>query len=970
MLYHFRLKLLTACIAATLLIGFGILLLYIHGKYIKTQSVFEYQSHVLNLWKEDMSELIMGLSQDDVFLSDSPKVSDLEKAGLGALKRNGEVFQFRVLTAQGQELVKYNRLGPSQFEKVSDEKLQNKSDKDYFKLLTSHGSDSVVFSGVTLNEEFGKISQPEIPTVRVMIQLSKPPALVIILNVDASRLIGSLFGNYNNSLGLLNHRGEWVFYDDPKKTFLMQRGESSKSVEISSICCVEGLIAVDDYYAVKRDVTLSNYSEHELIIDGFKKKEVFSWFLVYLVASLFTAGVSFFIIEALSRASRDRKALKEEHLYTLKSEQAFLQAVGDLSVAGLLVFDLSNNAYFVNQRFCDLLGLKKEDVLGVSLGTVELMSNRLIRAEEGNTQYQTEFRMDDGDVRFAQVERIETSIYSRDYTMYSVVDVTNELVALNDAKLLNSRLKESNEKLTQASDLKSRFLANMSHEIRTPLNGILGMLQVLSLSRLNKDQTSTLNTALESTEGLLRILNDILDLSKIESNQLTIELLPFDFEKFIQDVYKTYRAGAAQKNLHFIVNMAPLAHSKYVGDRFRLKQVIGNLIGNAIKFTDKGLVRISVTEDQNNIGNITIEVEDTGIGIEQSKLDSVFKEFEQADDSITKEFGGTGLGLSISRKLAHLMGAEISASSMLGAGSKFSLKLQLVPEGLDDETDGMSLEGKSILILDNDVGFRNRMVSHLHRWNAHYDFAQTFEEANIRLNGAAAMKSYFDVLLIDGAICDKQMLAEFKEVRKRLVYHAPKALVVGETSLSSSHFEKEKDILVMPLPLMPRRLFAFIQSQANRQPPPEEASLGTSFSEEIKKVKPFLQNLKVLVCEDNTVNQLVIKKFLQKVDCQVTVASNGKEGLELFQKEDFDFILMDYHMPVMDGLEATREIRKENSHIPIIAITAAAFESDRENGFSAGVTWFVSKPLVVNEFYEGILKAIALSKEKKVGQRV
>lgn len=534
-----------------------------------------------------------------------------------------------------------------------------------------------------------------------------------------------------------------------------------------------------------------------------------------------------------------------------------------------------------------------------------------------------------------------------------------------EVKSQTAELNERNQQLAEASAAKSSFLARMSHEIRTPMNGVMGMTELLSSTPLTTQQNQYTQTISRSAQTLLQIINDILDLSKIEAGRVELESRPFDFEYVIDDCIALLAAQAQDKCLDLVADVDPQTPRILIGDEVRVRQVIINLLGNALKFTAEGEVtlRTSIGVGSNDhshsaatqsVKTIRVEVIDTGVGIAEEGLAGVFDAFSQVDESTTRRFGGTGLGLSICKQLVELMGGKIGASSQENLGSTFWFELPLRAQSETPIAQAVSpLAGLRVLLA---LPSGSMIQAIARRLRAEGAIVQTVENIATRLNEDArdlAEGQPYDVF-----IADEQQLPELEQLVDQLQPDgnlqrpAGRSLGIVLTSLpaamgegaSSSELPHGITTVRLTKPLAMSELSGAIASWAS--------SANEAHNEEPQVETPAAQSAsadgaRVLVVEDNAVNQLVAEGMLEQLGFQTLTASDGREAIAALATGSFDLVLMDCQMPVMDGFEATRQLRAsegEGSHLPVIGLTAHASEHARQECLAAGMDDFLSKP--------------------------
>lgn len=635
-----------------------------------------------------------------------------------------------------------------------------------------------------------------------------------------------------------------------------------------------------------------------------------------------------------------------------ESEEMF-RTLSATAPVGIVLLDDQGNLTYVNEHYLRITGLNVNDARGNAWKTVihpedlrrvcEIREKAIANGED----YAMSYRYLNRDGRTVWADTVAKGFHQNDGTEHGYVVVVQDVTERHKAE---ERLRDAKEAAEAASRAKSEFLANMSHEIRTPMNGILGMTDLALDTELNPEQREYLEMVRSSAESLLGIINDILDFSKIEAGRLDLEYVSFSLLDCIESALEPLAVRAQQKGLEVTWALQGDIPEFLMGDPTRLRQVLINLVGNAIKFTKQGEVSVRAQRLESEDGSILIRfsVSDTGMGIPEEKQQQVFDAFSQADSSTTREFGGTGLGLSISARLIRLMQGEIQLESAPGKGSTFAFTVPFSiatadAPALPVTAQPVTLNERALVVDDNEIN-RNLLMQVLPPWGLLTTSAASGADALELFRKSIEDGAPFSVVLLDQNMPGMDGYEVARKIRLLARKDQPVIVILSSApvSVEPARLKKLGIERILIKPLRRATLYEAIR-HGLKLPAPSEATPAPGAKKEEARA------LRLLLVEDNRVNQKLAMRLIEKMGHQVTLAINGREALKLLKPHSFDLVLMDIQMPVMGGVEATQKIRKSErmsgGHIPIIAMTAHAMAGDAEKYLSAGMDGYVSKPV-------------------------
>ncbi len=567
--------------------------------------------------------------------------------------------------------------------------------------------------------------------------------------------------------------------------------------------------------------------------------------------------------------------------------------------------------------------------------------------------YESRFRCRDGSYRW--LAWTCPSLQERETLMYAVA---RDTTVRKQAELELNKAKAAAEAANQA---KSDFLANMSHEIRTPMNAIIGMTELVLSGKARQRQSEYLKMVMESGEALLDVINDVLDFSKVEAGKLALESEPFSLRDCLGDAMRSLAHRSRNADLEIAGDIHADVPETLIGDAGRLRQIVVNLLGNALKFTERGEVVLAVHVLARAEDEVELEfaVRDTGIGIPDAKLTRIFEAFEQVDTTLTRRFGGTGLGLAICRKLTELMHGRIWVESRLGQGSTFHFtgRFPLPPMEPQAAHDGLAVGGTRVLVVDDNQTTRRILSEMLAGWELSATSAASAWEALQLLEEALAGENPYQLLLTDVHMPDVDGLTLVESVRKNAACGDLPIVLLTSTHVQDE-LEKCERLRVAGHVAKPVKQSDLLEAITLAL----RGTVGGATTPTVSLDGCPLPRLRILLAEDSLMNQKLVLGLLG-ADHDVTVASDGRQAVSLAEQTEFDVVLMDIQMPVLDGLEATRLIRTRertsDTHVPIVAMTAHAMKGDRERCLAAGMDYYVSKPIRAARLFE-TLRAAAI----------
>ena len=766
-----------------------------------------------------------------------------------------------------------------------------------------------------------------------------------------------------------------IFFKDLNGVY---QGVSKSTAVLAGFNTADEMVGKNDFDIYPKDRAEAFIAQDEGVIKTGKPLLIEDWInhngkglikIETLKAPLYDENGTLIGVQGVSRDITE-KCNYERIIYNQKSQ---IHGIIDNIPFPIWLKDADGKYLIVNKSYESFYKVKKDGIMGLKPEHVLEQNNVFTPAEvQKISQEDDKIVADKIIVNTASCVTIDQKQYYLEITKSPIIDKEGKVIGIagisidaTSHKLYEDELTHARNLAEQANRTKSEFLANMSHEIRTPMNGIMGFIQLLAETKLDEEQLDFVLEAKKSSEILLKLLNDVLDLSKIEAGKMTMEKISFNIRYVVEDVATLSSSNAIIKN----VEINALCHSgvpnKVFGDPGRLKQVLNNFVNNAIKFTENGEIIISVKllEQVNGKARLLFEVKDTGIGISKENQSKIFEAFTQADSSTTRKYGGTGLGLTISKNIIKMMNGEVSIDSKENEGSTFSFTAEFDIDNSEDDykTNYKNLQGLKILVVD-DNNTNLKVVSH---YLKEYD-VKTYEKSNAMeaLQLLADETENIDIVLTDYCMPEINGIELTTEIHKIEKYKGiPVVLLTSRAQRGDYNIVKENNLRgYLPKPIRKNDLIECVSMLISQEQSGEKDSEKEVITRHSIKEKQIREDVKILLVEDNPLNQKLVIKMMSKAGFFCDLAQNGAEALSAVLENNYDMVFMDCQMPVMDGYEATAKIReiekqsKTKRPIPIIALTANAMHGDIKDCEDAGMSDYLAKPVNLELLIEKIRK--------------
>ena len=906
------------------------------------------------------------------------------------LENNPSVSQARYigLADNGMELVRIDRQTGG-INATHPANLQRKGNRDYFKAISQIPPGQSFVSEINLNREYGKIVVPYQPTYRVGMPVYDAHHQLfgmVVLNIDAKKVIREMLDDLPSpmQLILLNPKDGFITHPNASLAFQQELGTKASWQDYyenlpESEPGLERLQETEsgiEYYSKNTFIPITNVDSGRfmrlvlLLPSEAVKEELFrqSTQLLLLAGGVLLLVIVFLLIYQANITKATR----------LSEAQAQFEAIIEGSSDAIISVSPSGHVTSWNTAAQDILGYSSRQAIG------QLFENLLViedkKEEVAAALKQVAMGKYQEPIRLLLTKRNQTQIHvsmalspimldaHQVMGVAAIVrDISSQVAAEDEIKNINAslekqiqerihELEEARNEALSASRTKSNFIANVSHEIRTPLNGIIGMHNMLRKAQTEEQRNHYLNMAETSAQALASLINDVLDLSKIEAGKLEFDNSPYDVMQVMSEIMLSMSLRAQEKGIDLILDTLDIDIPGLIGDAARLRQIMTNLLGNAIKFTHSGHIGVNVATKarHDNAVELTIQVKDTGVGIAMDKLDSIFEAFSQEDSSVTRRFGGTGLGLSITQQLCKLMGGDIKVESSKGVGSTFTCTIrQQKMEEQPNYFSNIDLSGKCFQVLAPSKPLAYNIADQLEAWHATQVETAT---SNPGMSSPLKLEQQKpDLMIVD------ESLAEPLQTQNRIT---PIGIIMTHTDGNTTANCQQDNVFHLTKPITPFKLARLLQQAGliehfsmdsiagNTTPGLSSDLLNTG----ITTASLDLKDCRILIVDDNAINQQVAIGLIEDFGSDIDTAENGRDAINALRSKQYDLVLMDCQMPVMDGYTATEEIRcgaagETAKHIPIVAMTASAMAGDRDRCLLAGMDDYITKPLNPEELF-------------------
>lgn len=874
----------------------------------------------------------------------------------------------------------------SNIKRIPNERLQSKGDSDYFKEVSQYHPRKIYVSNINLNREYGEIQLPYTPTQRVAMPVFRNDNVffgMVVINLDARYQIDSLVNNLNADLTLylLNNKGGYVRHPDDEQSFLFEFDKQSrwdneftkriKAENTNTLTEVTHIPLQNQFYFSSQRILLSGLEEGRYLtliigtVDAVMNTLIYQRILITAQIMAILLSVVY-ILFSIAQVNVHKRLI-------LMRDQAEFKAIVSGSDEGIISMDQQGVIKSWNNAATEITGFTKQVAQGQTMfdlfldpdsSSVNLTSiiQFFKKSEPIIIECKAKSRKNDSLILTLNLspiildngKTIGVAALFSDITERKKIE--EDILQLNTSleekvKSRTKQLEEARNQALDASSIKSEFIANVSHEIRTPMNGVLGMLELLAKDGLTARQQHQLEMAKFSAKHLTHLVNDILDMSKIEAGKLEIEEENFNLLHFLSDIATSLAIRAQDKGIELILDTSGIQDEHVLGDAMRINQIITNLVGNALKFTKEGEIVIHAKTDQQNDGSFifTCRVSDTGKGIDAQKLNKLFESFTQENSSISKEFGGTGLGLTISRQLCQLMGGTINVESQPEEGSTFYFEVPFkLSNNATSELLTCHVPEANILVASPNPRVVSSIASQLRVFGCQVVTAYSVSEMQNTLHNNEAI----NLILLDDQLAKDTLETLLGEFQSESV--ETKSIYILENSKDS--LSKQHNLPSIMKPATPLSLIYCLNTVFSHNNDAQEAARIHPSNQD-----DSLKGYRVLVVDDNQINLEVAKGVLEDFELDISVADSAQSCFNWIENEAFDFILMDCQMPIMDGYTATGKIRNgdsgdQNKDLIIIAMTAHAMTGAKDICMNAGMNDYIPKPIDAERIRTTLLK--------------